>query len=64
MKKILCPNCQSEKIIPIHYGLPNLKGLEQAGKGEIKLGGCCVSPKNPNWHCKNCGKEFKGEVAQ
>ncbi len=53
-----CPKCKSENTIPISYGYPSEKGMRQAEKGKIKLGGCCISDNDPQWYCKSCKKEF------
>jgi len=39
-------------VIPIVYGYPGPELFEQAEKGLVKLGGCCVEPDNPEWYCK------------
>lgn len=55
---IECPQCRSVQIIPILYGLPGAElGLQQ-DEGKLKLGGCCIAPESPNWHCKACGHEW------
>lgn len=66
MKKILCPYCQSKKVIPILYGLigPSPEMFKKLDKGEIKLGGCVIHENNPTHYCVDCKKSFKGEVAQ
>ena len=46
-------------IIPIEYGLPEPEMVKAAENGEIYIGGCLVSDSNPEWHCKNCGYEWK-----
>ena len=33
-------------------------GLTEAERGEIALGGCCVTDRDPRKRCKACGKEF------
>jgi hypothetical protein len=37
------------KVLPICYGKPNRKLLEQAKRGEVVLGGCCVRGYDPLW---------------
>ena len=60
MKKLKkCPKCKSQEVIPIIYGLPGLDLAEKESNGEVKLGGCLVIEGNPEWHCKNCGYEWK-----
>lgn len=53
----LCPDCGGE-LIPIVWGLPNDRLLKRAERDEIFLGGCCLPPNPPNYHCKKCDKEF------
>ncbi len=49
-----CPACGSEKIIPIVYGLPVPAANDAAEAGEIMLGGCCLSGRDPRWVCRAC----------
>ena len=53
-----CPSCGSEKILSIHYGKPTQDAMERAARGEFKLGGCELSPENPNRHCSSCGHRW------
>jgi len=54
-----CPKCQaSEKVIPIVYGKPGPVLMERADKGEIILGGCCITDDSPSYHCKTCDYSF------
>ncbi len=52
-----CPDCGGE-LIPIVWGLPHPEFLKEAENDEIFLGGCCIPPNPPNYHCKKCGHEF------
>jgi len=53
MKK--CPKCSSSKgVIRIVYGMPGSDTVEEAEKGKVMLGGCCVTDDDPDWHCKEC----------
>lgn len=54
-----CPKCNLNKVIPILYGYLSGDMLKKAEMGEIKLGGCIVTPENPKWYCKDCGNEWK-----
>ena len=49
-----CPDCGSDAVQRIVYGYPSEETLERAGRGEFQLGGCIVTPENPDWHCKAC----------
>ena len=53
-----CPKCGSLDVVPILYGLPGPKGMEEGDRGKIFLGGCCVGESDPRKHCKACGTEF------
>jgi len=54
-----CPRCKSENNVKILYGYPSKKALKEAERGEIWLGGCEISENNPDFKCRDCGKEFK-----
>jgi hypothetical protein len=57
-----CVRCGSSNIVPIIYGLPTPESmsvfLEADSRGEIRMGGCCVSEGMPTHFCKNCGRGF------
>lgn len=38
----ICPKCKSNNVIPIMYGYPAPEAMEEAEKGNLKLGGCEV----------------------
>ena len=57
-KKKPCPKCGSLDVVPILYGYPMPETMEAAERGEIELGGCCVSGDDPRKHCKACGEQF------
>jgi len=58
-QKTKCPKCGSKKdVIPIAYGYPTAQTMKEAEKGNIKLGGCCISDVDPQWWCKRCKREF------
>ena len=50
-----CPNCGSVKVVRILYGMPSHETFEAAERGEIALGGCCISDRDPTWRCLECG---------
>ena len=41
-----CPNCSSNDIIPITYGLPDLGMRKDWLAGKIELGGCVMDVKD------------------
>ena len=49
-----CPKCDSDKVAPIVFGYPSNELFEWADRGEVSLGGCCVTPNDPEWHSKDC----------
>ncbi len=55
-----CPKCDSEKVAEILWGMPaeSPELHEALKKGELVLGGCCVTDNDPNWHCNECGHEW------
>jgi hypothetical protein len=61
MKRPPCPKCQSEKIVPIVYGLPRYEFFEKAKADEFILGGCTIYEDSPQWHCKECGHLWQTE---
>ncbi|MEQ9617581.1 MAG: hypothetical protein RIG61_00210 [Deltaproteobacteria bacterium] len=56
---IVCPECGSEDVVPIVYGLPTPDTFESAGRGEIRLGGCEIEEDSPTLICKSCGREWQ-----
>jgi hypothetical protein len=53
-----CPDCGSTDVVPIVYGLPGRQLCDAAQRGEVVLGGCCVSGADPAWICRLCGRRF------
>jgi primosomal protein N' len=55
-----CPECGSDKIADILYGLPAFSpSLEKEIEDhEIVLGGCCVSVNDPTWVCVACNTKI------
>ena len=53
-----CPKCGSGRIAPIIYGMPVFDEVMERGLRENKLylGGCCIGPAAPEYHCFNCSK--------
>lgn len=61
MPKKKCPACGSTDTVKILYGEPTYEAYEASERGELVLGGCCISNISPTRHCKECGQEFGGE---
>lgn len=53
-----CPLCNSENVAGILFGYPGPEMSEASERGEIVLGGCCVTEDDPKWHCKDCEREW------
>ena len=57
-----CPNCGSEKTVPIFYGYPARERMKDVlvsvKRGEIEYGGPSVTCDDPTHHCKSCGHNF------
>lgn len=54
----VCPQCRSEKVIPITYGSPTPRLLRLATAVRIKLGGESSLPNRPRLHCTHCLNEW------
>lgn len=50
--------CGSTDVLPIAYGYPGAGMREEAERGKIVLGGCCVWDGQPEWSCRACGCSF------
>lgn len=63
-KKIKCPYCKSEDIAEYLRGLPVFdEELEKAVEnGEVIIAGCLVYPDDPDYRCRDCGKDFGGNL--
>ncbi len=57
---LLCPSCNSDKIMEIVYGLPAIteEVKKEIEKKTITLGGCMVSKDSPQWMCGLCDCKF------
>lgn len=53
-----CPTCGSTDRARIVYGLPGPELMEAAERGEVVLGGCCVSDDDPRYACRACGQRY------
>jgi hypothetical protein len=61
MEDTSCPQCGSSgaDVVPIVYGLPGEGLIAGSVAGEVALGGCCVGPRDPEFHCKACGNKWR-----
>ncbi len=58
-KRYKCPKCGQTTGVRIIFGYPGPDLCEAAKRGEIELGGCCVTDNDPNFHYKACGHEWR-----
>jgi len=63
-KRPTCPACGSADVLPIEYGLPTPELAEEAKRGEVVLGGCCVTEFDPQWFCKACEHEWRSSCRE
>ena len=57
-KRPKCPSCNSKNVVPIVFGYPDPETMEARERGDVALGGCCVTEDDPDWHCKDCEHEW------
>ncbi len=50
-----CPKCKSRKVMGILYGMPD---RSYKIPDDVYLGGCCVTGRDPDWHCDGCSWEW------
>ena len=62
MKKIeiSCPNCNSEDITFVWYGMYAPEQQAEMEKGGFRIGGCV--PCDDKWYCNNCNQYFKSDA--
>ena len=53
-KPAKCPACGSKRVVGIVFGMPGVELFEAEQRGEVVLGGCCVSTFDPDWQCLDC----------
>jgi|GEM_PF-1236462 len=55
-----CPACGFAPVATILYGMPSFSEEQQAAiaRGEMVLGGCCISECDPYWACSQCGQRI------
>ena len=54
----VCPFCGYGPPKGIVYGMPTYEAEQAAKRGEIMLGGCCVTGSDPQWCCPGCRRKF------
>ncbi|MDD3888945.1 MAG: hypothetical protein PHR65_03375 [Syntrophomonadaceae bacterium] len=60
MPRRICPRCGSRNTATILRGMPawSPELQEKMDKGEVVLGGCCITDCDPTHHCNKCKKDF------
>ena len=55
-----CPRCGADDSAEILYGLPSMTPELQARleRKDVLLGGCCLTGKEPKFHCRSCLFKF------
>lgn len=53
-----CPQCGSEKVKRIDYGLPAEEDPTPVEERDYVMGGDCFDFDSPRWHCGDCGHEW------
>jgi len=54
-----CPKCRAIKVVPILYGEPTSEAGDLEAKGDLVLGGCCITGDDPRWRCLACSTDFR-----
>ena len=58
MDKMKCSVCNSTNVVPIVYGYPNAKGIEEVKASKIVLGRRIRKSNDPERYCKDCKNKF------
>jgi len=45
---VICPNCQTDQVKEIIYGLPDIENFDFE---KYEVGGCCVTQDDPRYLC-------------
>jgi len=59
-RKPACPQCGSHKVVPVVYGLLNPELEKTLKKGRAILGDRHEWEGMSEWHCSECGCEWRG----
>ena len=60
-KPIRCPGCGGSRVVRVVYGMPDLELFNALERGEVVLGGCCISDLDPSWLCLDYGADVHFE---
>ena len=53
-----CPDCGQSEAVPILYGLPDPRAMQDVAPGSFAFGGCVIGENDPQWECRACGRRF------
>ena len=53
-----CPKCDSTNIVPIVYGYPGPKMIQDSDEGKVRLGGCSIELDSFDRYCNDCENEW------
>ena len=56
MARSEAPRCCDDPMTPIVYGMPGPELVSASTRGEVELGGCCISDDEPMFRCQRCGR--------
>ncbi|MGL5949984.1 MAG: hypothetical protein ACRCZH_01020 [Cetobacterium sp.] len=61
MPRIKCPACGSRNTARLQYGMPmwDEELQRKLDNKTVMLGGCCISPESPDYHCNSCHQKFR-----
>ena len=59
MKK--CPKC-GDQLVEIVYGMPGPELFEASERGEVILGGCCITGDDPKYHFNKCKLDYSQDL--
>ena len=63
MANLVCSRCGKNEKHRVIYGYPSPELLEQAGRGEIVLGGCQLGRPMESWLCADCNGRLFEELS-
>ena len=59
-KPTKCPQCGNKTVLPIAYGMPGPELWEESEQGRVLIGGCIITPNQPNKACTSCDWDDAG----
>jgi hypothetical protein len=57
-----CPQCSSQRVLRIFYGLPTAETWERIRRGDGVAGGCFIFEGQPDWECAACHHRWSDET--